>query len=50
MKQYIVAFDGGYLYEETQDYIIANDKNLEGIIDSVKHGFEIEKKLLMNIM
>lgn len=43
MKQYVVTFDGGYQYEEIQDYIIANEQNLEGILDSIKHGFELDE-------
>lgn len=43
MKQYVVTFDGGYQYEESSDYILADEKNLEGIIDAIKHGFEIDE-------
>lgn len=43
MKQYIITYDGVFdLYEDASDYLIANEENLEGILDSIKHGFELD--------
>lgn len=47
MKQYIITFDGifndGFLFSEVSENMIANKENLEGIIDSIKHGWEINE-------